>query len=99
MIMRSMLLAASLAVIPSFAAAQAEQKDPSSLSNKQMQQQPVKPGSTATPNAKPEDGKGSLSDKAMKDAPASTGGSTGEPTAQPKSGDLPSKAEEDLGKK
>jgi hypothetical protein len=99
MIMRPIIAAAVLALVPSLAMAQAEKKDPGSLSNKQMEQQPTNSGTTAAPTAKPEEGKGSLSDKAMKDGPASTGGSTGEPTAQPKGSDLPGKAENDLGKK
>lgn len=99
MIIRSLAAALLVAAVPTIASAQAEKKDPGSLSNKQMEQQPTSPGSTAAPNAKAEEGKGSLSDKAMKDQPGTTGGSTGEPSAQPKSGDLPAGAKDDIGKK
>lgn len=87
---KSLLAAAIILAIPAVAVAQAEKSDPGSLSDKAMKDQPGNSGSgsTATPTAKPEDGKGSLSDKAMKDTPGTKGGSTANPTAEPKSGGL-----------
>lgn len=88
--LKSVLAAALLCAIPGAALAQAEKSDPGSLSDKAMKDQPgTSGGSTAMPNAKPEDGKGSLTDKAMKDQPGATGGgATANPTAEPKSGGL-----------
>lgn len=91
------IIAAALLAVPTFAVAQAEQKDPSSLSSKAMKDQPGNngAGSTDMPNAKPNSG--SLSEKAMKDQPgnASSSGSTDMPTAKPDSGSLSDKAMKD----
>lgn len=88
---------ATLVAMPSVVLAQAEQKDPGSLSGKVMKDQPGNnaPGSTAEPTAKPSSG--SLSDKAMKDQPgnSSASGSTDMPTAKPESGGLSDKAMKD----
>ncbi|MDO9381569.1 MAG: hypothetical protein Q7T86_01775 [Hyphomicrobiaceae bacterium] len=90
--MHKFLIAAALIIATPIAAfAQAEKADPGSLSGKAKADQPgsTSSGSTATPTAKPEEGKGSLSDKAMKDTPGtSAAGSTANPTAEPKSGSL-----------
>jgi hypothetical protein len=95
---RSILLAAALALTPAVALAQAEQKDPGSLSNKAMKDNPgaTGAGSTAAPTAKP--GSGDLPAKVTKDNPGTDGGSTGEPTAQPKTNDLPAAQKDDMGK-
>lgn len=95
---RAILLAAALALTPTIAAAQAEQKDPGSLSNKATKDSPgaTGPGSTAAPTAKPNSG--SLPEKASKDNPGTDGGSTGEPTAKPKTDDLPAAQKDDMGK-
>lgn len=95
---RSILVAAILALTPAVTLAQAEKQDPGSLSNKAAKDQPAtsSDGTTKTPTAKPNSG--SLSDKAMKDQPGTDGGSTGEPTAQPKSNDLPAAAKDKMAK-
>lgn len=96
--MKKLLVAAMLCASATGAFGQAEKKDPSSLSSKQMEKQAGEEGMTAKPTAKPEN-KGSLSDKAMDDHPGTTGGTTDTPTAEPKTGDLPAGAEDDMGKK
>lgn len=97
--MRASIAVVILAVSSTMAFAQAEKKDPGSLSNKQMEQQGTAGGTTAAPTAKVEDGRSSLPDKAQQDNPATKGGSTTDPNAQPKSGDLPAGAQDDMGKK
>ena len=64
-----------LAATSTLAFAQAEKADTGSLSNKAKEAPASGSGSTETPTAKPKDG--SLSDKASKDQPGSTGGSPG----------------------
>lgn len=95
--MKKFILAATmLLAMPVAAFAQAEKADPGSLSSKAKEQPGSSGGSTAAPTAKPEEGKGSLSDKAMKDAPGtSAAGSTANPTAEPKSGSLPDAAKKE----
>ena len=96
--MKKFILAATLVLaMPVAAFAQAEKADPGSLSSKAKEQPGTSAGgSTAAPTAKPEEGKGSLSDKAMKDAPGtSAAGSTANPTAEPKSGSLPDAAKKE----
>lgn len=94
---RIALLTVLAALVPAVAFGQAEKADSGSLSDKAAKDQPGTSagGPTATPNAKPEDGKGSLSDKAAKDQPGVTGGgSTAAPTAEPNSGSLSDKAKD-----
>ena len=72
---RELIAAAFLAATSTIALAQAEKADPGSLSGKAKEQPSAGAGSTAAPTAKPKDG--SLSDKASKDQPGSTGASSG----------------------
>jgi hypothetical protein len=70
--------------------------DEGSLSDKVMKDAPgTMGGSTAIPNAKPDDADRSLTAKAMNDLPGTKGGSTADPTAVPQTGAATQKAMED----